>query len=49
MKDAELHLRLTTDEKMLLKKAAIKLHMETGIKPLVTRAILYLTKVYLNN
>ena len=49
MKTDRVDIRVSPQEKALLKTAALKLQKETGKKPMISKTILHLTEVYLNN
>jgi hypothetical protein len=46
MKDSQINLKVSNEEKQLLKKAARRLHLETGDKPNVSKAIRQSIKEY---
>ena len=49
MRTEQITIRLTEDERKMIKKAAVKFHQETGEKESITKAVVRSIGDYLNN
>lgn len=49
MRTEQITIRLTEDERKMIKKAAVKFHQETGQKESITKAVIHSIGDYLNS